>query len=132
MPGQDTTHATIKSYKYTGGAIGAFLAVIAGANEDECQLPGGADVAGFLGFTMEAGGAGEWHPLHMLGGVAKATASAAIALGAKCSIAGASGKIKAAAPAAGVNSHVVCVALRAAAADGDVIPVLIAPSVMQG
>lgn len=43
-----------QSYRFEGaGGIGAFLAVVAGANAGGCNLPGGANAAGFLGFTVD-------------------------------------------------------------------------------
>jgi hypothetical protein len=131
MPGRDLSGALIKPMKLTADT-GAYLAVVAGADEDTVALPGGAAAAKFKGFTMEAGLAGEVHPIHMNGGIAYATASAAIADGDLCDIAGASGKIRTAAPAGAANTNIICKALRAAAADGDVIPVLPLHGSMQG
>jgi hypothetical protein len=132
MPGQTLEGATIKTHKYTSGAIGAFLAVVADATEDSVKLPAAAAAPKFKGFTMEAGLQNEDHPIHMAGAIAKATASAAIADGDLCDIANAAGQIRTAAPGAGVNTFIVCKALRAAANAGDVIPVLVLHGVMQG
>jgi hypothetical protein len=45
------------SYKFEGGSgvgVGAFLAVVAGAAQGDCMLPGGANAKGFVGFTSDS------------------------------------------------------------------------------
>lgn len=66
----------------------------------------------------------------VLAGIAEAKAGGNITRGAKVT-SGAAGVTVAAAPAQGVNNQIAGIALMSAAS-GDVIPVLIAPSVMQG
>ena len=131
MPGRDESGATIKPYVLDVD-IPAYRAVVVGSAEDHCTLPGGANADDFLGYTLQDGLAGETRPIHLSGGIALATAGGAIAVGKKVNIAGATGKVAAAAPAQGVNNHIVGRALRAAAADGDVIPVLPIHETMQG
>ncbi len=117
--------------KKLDAAIGPHLVVVKGAAANSVALPGGADVA-FMGVTMENGAINELRDVAIDGGIVKCTASAAIAEGAEVSVAGASGKIKTSAPAAGVNSYVVGYAMEAAAADGDIIGVLLSRSIKQG
>lgn len=112
-------------------AIGPYLVVIAGAAAGGVRLPLAAD-AQWLGVTMEDGAINEYRSIAVMGGIVPITASAAIAEGAFVSIAGVSGQIKTAAPAAGSNSFIVGKAMEAAGAAGDVIGVLLCPCVLQG
>jgi hypothetical protein len=118
--------------KKLDAAIGPHLVVVKGATAGSVALPGGADV-NFMGVTTEDGAINEYRDV-VVGGpcIVKCTASAAIAEGALVSVAGATGKIKTAAPAAGSNSFIVGKAMEAAAADGDLIGVLFMPCVLQG
>jgi len=131
MPGWDTKDALIKTVTFEA-AVSAHAACVWGGAEDRVTLPAAANADDFAGFSVYDQAAGSQGPLHMAAGVAKARAGGAIGLGKKCNIAGNTGKIAQAAPAAGANAHVVCRALRAASADGDVIPVLVIPETMQG
>lgn len=67
----------------------------------------------------------------VLTGIAYVEAGAAFALGARLT-SDAQGRAINAAPAAGSNVQIIAVALEAAVAAGDVVPVLISQSVMQG
>lgn len=112
-------------------AIGPYLVVVKGASLNSVALPGGADV-NFMGVTAEDGAINELRDVAIDGGIFPITASAAIAEGAEVSVAGVTGKIKTSAPAAGVNSYVVGIAMEPAAADGDVIGVLLKRYIKQG
>ena len=95
MPGQDLTTALIKTHKYED-TIEAYRAVVAGTAEDTAALPGAANAAGFLGFTLYAGtGGDDAMPIHMTGGIAKATAKSAFSAGALLRIADTTGKVEA-------------------------------------
>lgn len=118
-------------YRNLEANIGPYLVVVKGSAADSAALPAAAD-ANFLGVTMEDGLSGERRPLAVAGGIVKCTAAAAITEGAWVSIHGTTGKIKAAAPSAGTNSYVLGKAMQPAAADGDVIGVLLLPCILQG
>lgn len=124
----DLTHVV---YRNLEADIGPFLVVVKGVAADSVALPAAAD-ANFIGVTMEDGKNGERRPIAVAGGIVKVTAQAAITEGAWVSIQGVTGKVKAAAPGAGVNSYVLGKALQPAAADGDVIGVLLCPCILQG
>lgn len=123
--------STLVLQKKLEANIGPFLVVVEGAAVEGAALPGGADVT-FMGVTLEDGLSGEYRPVAIAGGIVACVASAAIARGAYVSVAGATGKIKTAAPAAGSNSFVLGKAQEAAGADGDIIGVLLAPAILQG
>lgn len=83
-----------------------------------------------VGVAAEIGAAsGEPIDVHMTG-IALVEAGGVIARGAKVT-AGAAGVAVAAAPAQGVNNQILGIA-QVTAASGDIIPVLLAPSTMQG
>lgn len=124
----DLTHIV---YRTLEADIGPFLVVVKGTAADSAALPAAAD-ANFIGVTMENGLSGERRPIAVAGGIVKCTAQAAITEGAWVSIQGVTGKIKAAAPSAGSNSYVLGKAMQAAAADGDIIGVLLCPAILQG
>ena len=125
------TNETTIVYRNLEADIGPFLCVIKGSAADSAILTTTAD-ANFLGVTMEDGKNGERRPVAVDGGIIKCTASAAIAEGALVSVAGATGKIKTAAPAAGSNSFAIGIAMQPASADGDVIGVLFSRPILQG
>lgn len=128
---QQSLKNTLIVSKKLEAAIGPALVVVEGAAAGGVALPGGADV-NFVGVTLEDGASGEYRPIAIHGGIVRITASAAIARGAEVSVAGATGKIKTAAPGAGVNTFIVGKATEAAAADGDVIGVSFTPYSKQG
>ena len=66
----------------------------------------------------------------VLEGIGEAACGAAVTRGQKLTC-DATGKVIPAAPAAGVNAHIIGVAIKSGAS-GDVIPVMIEQSVMQG
>ncbi len=115
-----------------GGAIGAGLAVIPGTDTNkQCKLPAGAGDRALGLSYVKTTAAGQ--PVTIIdGGHAKAIAAAAIAVGALLEVDGVSGKVKTAAPAAGVNANILGMALTSAAADGDEIDAIVFPSTMQG
>ena len=115
-----------------GGAIGAGLAVIPGTdNNQQCKLPTAAGERA-LGLTF-AGGDAVGRPVTIVtDGQSKGIASAAIAVGDPLEVAGASGKLRKAAPTVGVNANVLGFAQTSAAADGDEFDVQLAQSIMQG
>lgn len=67
----------------------------------------------------------------VLSGISEAVAGAAITRGARLTV-DSSSRVITAAPAAGVNAQIIGIALASAAGADEVIPVLIAHSVMQG
>jgi hypothetical protein len=67
----------------------------------------------------------------ILCGVADCVAGAAVARGARLTVDG-SGRVITAAPAVGVNAQLIGIAMAAATAANDVIPVLLERAVMQG
>ena len=112
-------------------AIAPAIVVVKGVAANSVKLPTAADVT-FMGVTLENGAIAELRDIAIDGGIVACTAGAAIAEGDLVSIHGTTGKIKTAAPATGANSFIVGVAMQAAAADGDIIGVLLARAVMQG
>jgi hypothetical protein len=116
-----------KSYA-AGGVIGANLIVKFSA--DYTVVVAGAATDLLIGVTTEIDAASGERVDVIHGGIADVKAGGTIARGALVT-ADAAGKAVAAAPAQGVNNHVLGRAL-IAAADGDIIPVLLAPGIMQG
>jgi hypothetical protein len=112
------------------------LAVVVGSADMTCALPGGADpTGGVLGVVFRPDGstAASGAVVDVVtDGIYPCVASAAITRGAKVAIAGASGKVKTAAPSAGTNTMILGTALESAAADGERIAVLLQTSLMQG
>lgn len=86
-----------QSYKFEGAAgVGAFLAVVAGANQGGCNLPGGENAKGFMGFTtdsLEAAQQGQAVPVAR-GPRCRATAAGPITHGHWVRIADATGKVE--------------------------------------
>ncbi len=122
---------TVLTQKSEGGAIGADLAVVKGATDNDAKLPAAAGDRATGITALAADAAGKSMPV-IIFGPAVGTASAAIAPGDPLEVAAASGKLRKAAPAAGVNANIVGIALTSAAADGDTFDLLVVPSVMQG
>lgn len=114
------------TYKEIDAAgVGANLVVVQGTNEYECKKPTAANEGKILGVTTEAQTTQNRQVRVMHVGVARITASGAIAVGDTVNIAGSSGKIKTANEAAGTLINSVGQALQAASADGDIIDVLL-------
>jgi len=117
------------SYKWeTAGALGAFLAVVAGTNPGGCVLPGAANAAGFLGFTTDSlTAAQQGQAASVARGRCRAIAAGAITHGHWVNIAGTTGKVQDcqtavdAAPGTPANTYVIGKAETDAAADGDQI-----------
>ena len=102
-----------------GGTINKHLLVALGTGNQQVKLPGAAK-ANCLGVTDENDGVTVGKEVAVIvSGVALMTASAAIAKGAEVEAAGTAGKIRTATTA----TYVVGVALEAASADGDLVPV---------
>ena len=124
----------VKSF-YGSGAIGVNLIVKFGA-DDNTVSPAAAATDLLLGITNEialsALDVTNGNMLDVtLGGVEQLKLGAAAVTRGQKLTSNASGQGIAAAPAAGSNVQVIGIALKSGAA-GDVIPVLIMPSVMQG
>jgi len=121
---------TVLTMQVESGTIGADLAVIKGTADNQIALPGAANVRA-IGVTGLAGDASDpkktYVPVIILG-PAKVTAGAAITAGSFVKIAGTSGKVAAVGgESADTQIHVVGLALTSAAADGDVIDILVMP-----
>ncbi|HBF33016.1 TPA: hypothetical protein DDW35_00495 [Candidatus Sumerlaeota bacterium] len=116
-----------KAYKITDatGVSGA-LVVVQGTNPGDCKLPTTSNAGSILGVTVHA------QPLQNLNvairkaGIARVTASGAIAVGAPVNIAGTSGKVKTISEATGTKVQCLGFAETASSADGDIIEVFIA------
>lgn len=111
------------------------LCVVVGSADNKCALPAGADPVTFLGVVKREDGSsaasGDTVDL-ITSGIYPLVASAAISRGDKLAIAGASGKVKTSAIAAGSNTFIVGIALEAAAADGERVAAMLMPHLMQG
>lgn len=116
-----------KSYA-AGGAIGANLIVKFSA--DYTVVVAGAATDLLIGVTTEIDAASGERVDIIHGGIADVKAGGTISRGALVT-SDAAGKAVAAAPSAGVNNYVIGRAL-IAAADGDIVPVLLTPGIMQG
>ena len=119
----------IKSYK-AGAAVGANL-LVKFDSVDLTVIKAAAATDLIIGASMEiaADAAGDRIDVAM-SGIANVIAGGTITRGAKVT-ADSAGKAVAAAPSAGANAHVAGVCLYGAAS-GDLTPILLAPSVMQG
>lgn len=128
-------HGLVKSF-YSTVAIAAFTAVKLDPANIDYVLPATSATDLVIGTVNELGYSANDVTLGnsldvVLIGIAQAVAGAAIAVpGTRCTI-NASGQVIAAAPAAGSNVQILGITLRPAAA-GDVIPLLLKQSVMQG
>jgi hypothetical protein len=113
----------------TGGAVTKYRLVKFDSTDGVVvHAAAAADLA--IGVAAEIGAAsGERVDVH-LGGIALVEAGGTIARGAKVT-AGTAGVAVAAAPAQGANAQVIGIAM-VTAASGDIIPMLISPSTMQG
>jgi hypothetical protein len=123
MPGPDTGEALIKAHVYDTD-IGANLAVVKGVADNSVALPAAAN-AELRGFTLNAGKAGERHPIIMDCGIPYATAAAAFASGVDLAIADTAGRLRLAA----AGERVCAKSMEAATAAGDIVPVEIKRSV---
>lgn len=106
-------------HTYTAeGAITARAALVEGTADGQAKLPGGADVAGFVGFAMHAAESGEQVQVAGPGCYAQAISDGSVTRGAHCSIEGTTGKIKAVTTA---DTFHVAKANTAGAVDGNVV-----------
>lgn len=112
-----------------GAAIAPFRAVKFSAADTVIQAAAASDAS--IGICSEVGPASGERCDIVLIGIANAEAGAAISGGALLT-SDATGRVIAAAPAAGANARVIGLALDAAVAAGDIIRVLISQSSMQG
>lgn len=112
-----------------GAAISPFRAVKFSAADTVIQAAAATDA--LVGICNEVGPSSGERCDIVVAGIAFAEAGAAFSLGALLS-ADASGRVIAAAPAAGANARVIGIACDAAVAAGDIVRVLISQSSMQG
>ncbi len=85
----------VRAYKIEDAAgVGAYLAVVQGAADGGCKKPGGANAAGFLGFTIEPQ-ATQYKavPVKKIG-LTRAVAGGVITAGDRLVIDGTTGKVK--------------------------------------
>ena len=130
MPQRENLSST---YRYTAeGAVTQFAVLVEGTADKQAKLPGGADAAGFIGVAMHAAADGEEVTVAEPGSFVRCIAGAAISRGAALSIAGATGKVKTAAPSSGANTFIIGHAKSTVTTDGDTVFVHLNPSVMQG
>jgi hypothetical protein len=87
---------TYNSYKFEGAAgVAPFLAMVAGAVAGGCNLPGGANAKGFVGFTVDSLlAAQQGQAVPVVRGRVRATAAAAITHGHWVNIADNTGKVQ--------------------------------------
>jgi hypothetical protein len=123
MPGVDTGEAFIKAHVYDVD-LPANVAVVKGVADNTVKFPTAA-AQEIRGFTLNAGKAGERHPIAMGNGSVYATAAAAFASDADLTVADTAGRLRAAA----AGERVCAKAMEAATATGDVVPVQIKFSV---
>ena len=108
----------------TAAAIPQYVAVVQGASDYTCALPGAANAAGFLGFTLDStdGSQTETIPVVMIG-TAWVQAAGAITAGTTVVIANASGQVEASTGVATPN--IIGTALSTTTTAGDICLVLI-------
>lgn len=85
-----------RSYKFEGAAgVAAFVAVVAGAAQGNCNLPAGQNAAGFVGFTTDSLiAAQQYQAVPVARGRCRAIASGAITHGHWVRISNASGQVE--------------------------------------
>lgn len=106
-------------------AITAHCVVVEGTDDGECDMPGGADVGSILGVARHAADAGAQVTIDGPGSYVPVVASGAISRGAWVSIAGTSGKVKAATLSA--DTSVVGKAMTTVTTDGDLVWIQVWP-----
>lgn len=123
-------HILVKTFLAEGSAIGSGVIVIAGTANNQCKLPGAAEAAKNIGITISAAAAAGDPVDVCIIGIAKLKVngnSPNIAFGDYISSHGTTGYGR---QWTGANAkYGVGIALDASTADGDVIPVLLAPIV---
>jgi hypothetical protein len=112
--------------KVTAGAVTA-NAVVVLDNNGKALLPGAANAARFGGVAQAAADSGAQARI-AVSGVVDVVAAAAFNPGEELVIAGNTGKVQKAGATAATVYYVVGVAMEVAAADGDIVEMLIAPS----
>ena len=114
-----------------GGAIG-FARIVTHGAADDTVIQAAASTGNLLGVCIQPGGAVSGERVDVaLGGVVDIEAGAAITRGALVT-ADAQGRAVTAAPAAAANARTLGVAMTAAVAAGDIIPVLLSQGSIQG
>lgn len=106
-------------------AITAHTVVVEGTDDGECNVPSGADVGSVIGVARHAADAGAQVIVDGPGSYVPVTASGAISRGAWVSIAGTSGKVKAATLTA--DTEIVGKAQTTVTTDGDLVYILVSP-----
>jgi uncharacterized protein with beta-barrel porin domain len=126
----------IKAYKIDDAAgVGQYLAVVCGANDGCVKKPTGANVAGFVGITVEAQANQNKGVAVQKAGIARVKGAGAITRGDRLVINGNTGAVKSAeavvvaAPGTASVQNVIGIA-ETSAADGDIFPMWIAPCVV--
>lgn len=109
----------------TSGGVGQYLAVCQGSADFGVILPGGANAAGFVGFTTDAQATQNKDVPVAVEGIVFVVADDAISAGNKLKIGGTAGKVTPVATSGATAQEVVAIALESALADGDVIEALI-------
>lgn len=123
------TTQLIKSY-IAEAAVAGNLFVKPGANSDDNVLPAAGSTDLIIGATTNLGGDINKRVDVVMDGIADIQLGGSVTRGQKLT-SDANGKGIAAAPGAGVNAQIGGIAL-ASGVSGDIIPVLLNPSVMQG
>jgi hypothetical protein len=107
--------------------VGAYLAVVQGTAPGKAKLPAAANAAGALGATVHSQTRQGANVAVRKAGIARIKAAGPIDVGSPVNIAGASGKVKAVSEASGTHINCLGFAETAAAADGDLVEVFLAP-----
>lgn len=111
--------------------LARYRIVVQGAEDWSVKYPAGDNAAGTIGVTQEdQATAAKDVPVRMAG-ISHVEAQEAIARGGLIMCEASTGKAKAATSASGVQLHIVGRALEAAAADGDIIKMLVLPNETQ-
>lgn len=132
-----STYVMDKAYTIDDAAgVGQYIAVVCGAADGGCKKPGGANAAGFLGFTQEAQSKQNKGVAVRKLGISRAIAAGAIAAGDRVNIADNTGKVASveavvvAAPGTATRQEVIGKAETTAANSGDIVYVFIAPQIV--
>lgn len=126
------SHPTQTKTLTAGGTIANRRIVVPHGSNAGQVIQASAATGALMGVVDQPGGvtAGQRVDIHV-GGLPEVEAGAAIAAGALVT-ADSSGRAVTAAPSAGVNNRVIGVAFDAAAANGDLIRIIISPGSVQG
>jgi primosomal replication protein N len=107
--------------------VGAYLVVVQGTQAGAAKLPTAANAEAILGVTVHSQSLQGANVAVRKAGIARVKAAGAISLGAPVNVAGTTGKVKAISETQGTKINCLGFAETAAAADGDVIEVFLAP-----